>query len=100
MTTARDVLAAYLAAQSTGDVNAVLRLVAPDAVFDVGRGRYEGEQVPGFLHRLADVHSVTTLAAVTYQDATRVSAILDQHDDDLLPPRDPGHSAGPRSTRR
>jgi hypothetical protein len=82
---AADVLGRYLAAQNAGDVDGALALIAPGAVFDVGRGRYEGGAVRGFLERLRDVHSVTAVVSLDERDASHVTAVLGQRDDDLAP---------------
>jgi hypothetical protein len=82
---AGDVLTRYLAAQNAGDVDGALALIAEDAVFDVGRGRYVGDAVRGFLERLRDVHSVTTVVSLDERDGSHVAAVLDQRDDDLAP---------------
>lgn len=83
--TAADALRAYLEAQSGDDVEEALRLVADDAVFDVGRGRYEGAEIRGFLARLRSVHSVARLVRLEDAGPGRATALLEQHDDDLLP---------------
>jgi hypothetical protein len=82
---AGDVLVRYLAAQNAGDVEGAVAVIAPDAVFDVGRGRYEGAAVREFLERLRDVHSTTTVVSLEDEGASHVTAVLDQRDDDLAP---------------
>ena len=82
---AGDVLARYLAAQNAGDVDAAIATIAPGAVFDVGRGRYEGGEVRAFLERLRAVHSVTTVVSLGDAGGSHVTAVLDQRDDDLVP---------------
>jgi hypothetical protein len=82
---AGDVLVRYLAAQNAGDVDGALAVISPDAVFDVGRGRYEGAAVRAFLERLRDVHSVTTVVSVGHEGASHAAAVLEQRDDDLAP---------------
>lgn len=83
--TAADTLRSYLAAQSGDDVEDALRLVADDAVFDVGRGRYEGPGIREFLTRLQRVHSVARVVSVEDAGPGTAVAVLDQRDDDLLP---------------
>jgi hypothetical protein len=82
---AAETLRAYLSGQRAG-VDDALGFVAADAVFDVGRGRYEGTpEIRAFVERLLAVHSVTSvveLRAVSDQEAV---ALLEQRDDDLGP---------------
>jgi hypothetical protein len=75
----------YLEAQSRGAEEA-LRLVADDAVFDVGRGRYEGQsEIRQFLERLTTVHSRSALLEVRDVSPTQADAVFEQRDDDLTP---------------
>jgi hypothetical protein len=78
-------LTAYLAAQGSGDVDDVLTHLTDDAVFDVGRGRYEGAEVRGFLERLRAVRSESRLLEVRDVDGVRAVAVFEQRDDDLAP---------------
>lgn len=80
--TAADTLRTYLAAASADDA---LRVIADDAVFDVGRGRYEGAGIREFLTRLRSVHSVAHLVRLEDDGPDRAVAVLEQHDDDLRP---------------
>jgi hypothetical protein len=79
-----EVLREYLAAQA-GGVEAALRLVSDEAVFDVGRGRYEGAAVRGFLERLRAVHSESRLVEAAEPAPGRATAVFEQRDDDLAP---------------
>ena len=78
-------LAAYLAAQSAGDVDGALRRLADGVVFDVGRGRYEGAAVRGFLERLRAVHSESRVLELRDVGDGRAVAVFEQRDDDLAP---------------
>jgi hypothetical protein len=84
-TTKRDVVSSYLAAQSCGDIDAALALIADDAVFDVGRGRYEGHAIREFIERLARIHSVTRVVELEENQSGDVAGTLTQRDDDLRP---------------
>jgi hypothetical protein len=82
---ASDTLRDYLEAQSRSAEEA-LQLVAVDAVFDVGRGRYEGHgEIREFLERLRKVNSQSSLLEVRDLSATEAEAVFDQRDDDLTP---------------
>lgn len=83
--TAVRALEQYLAAQSAGDVDEVMRMLADDVVFDVGRGRYEGEQVRDFLERLRAVHSEVRVVEIADGADGTARAVLEQRDDDLTP---------------
>jgi hypothetical protein len=83
--TAADALRSYVEAQSGDDAEGALRLIADDAVFDVGRGRYEGAGIREFLERLRSVHSVARVVSIDDAGPGRAVAVLEQHDDDLLP---------------
>jgi hypothetical protein len=75
----------YLDAQSRGADDA-LRLIADDAVFDVGRGRYEGHaQIRQFLERLRMVNSRSSVLEVRDVSAVEAAAVFEQRDDDLSP---------------
>lgn len=80
---AHEVFDNYLAAQATGDIEEVMQYIAPEAVFDVGRGRYTGEGIRQFHERLFDIQSTTTPAKIEEETANRLTATLDQSDDDL-----------------
>jgi hypothetical protein len=83
---ASEVLREYLSAQSSGDTAGALQLIADDAVFDVGRGRYEGrDQIRGFLDRLKAVDSRTTVIDLRDSSEARAIAVFQQSDDDLVP---------------
>lgn len=83
---ASEVLREYLSAQSSGDAGGALQLIADDAVFDVGRGRYEGrEQIRGFFDRLKAVQSRTTVIDLRDCSESRATAVFQQSDDDLVP---------------
>lgn len=72
----------YLAAQNGGQVDRCMELIADDAVFDVGRGYYEGtEQVRSFLNMLVGRGS-RTQAVESRTDANTVHATWRQSDDD------------------
>lgn len=80
-----DTLKQYLEAQSRGTEEA-LRLVADDAVFDVGRGRYEGHtEIRQFFERLRTVKSRSSLLEVRDVSPTEAEAVFEQRDDDLTP---------------
>lgn len=82
---ASDTLQQYLEAQSRGTEEA-LRLVADDAVFDVGRGRYEGyAEIRQFFERLRMVNSRSSLLEVRDVSPTEAEAVFEQRDDDLTP---------------
>jgi hypothetical protein len=82
---ATETLQEYLAVQSR-NIDDALRFVASDAVFDVGRGRYEGqEEIRGFLERLWTINSTTSVVEVRDISATEAVAVLEQRDDDLGP---------------
>lgn len=83
--TASDVLLEYFAAQSRGDVDRALELIAPHAVFDVGRGRYEGEGVRSFHERLRQIRSETRVITLEARGPGRVAGLVEQRDDDLGP---------------
>lgn len=83
--TASQALRDYLAVQASGDVEDALRHVADDAVFDVGRGRYEGPEVRQFLDRLRRVRSEVRVVGIEDAGPTRAVAVLEQRDDDLVP---------------
>jgi hypothetical protein len=52
---------AFRAAQNAGDVDACLGLVAPDALFDIGTGRFEGvRRITTLLRLLARIHYTTS----------------------------------------
>jgi hypothetical protein len=78
-------LSEYLAAQGAEDVDDALRHLADDAVFDVGRGRYEGAAVRGFLERLRAVHSESRVLELRDVGDGRAVAVFEQRDDDLAP---------------
>lgn len=82
---AAQVLRDYLAAQGSGDVDDALTFLAEDAVFDVGRGRYEGDAVRGFLERLRAVHSESRILRIDEPAEGRATAVFEQRDDDLAP---------------
>jgi len=82
---ASNTLELYLKAQSRGPDEA-LRLVADDAVFDVGRGRYEGHpEIRQFFERLRVINSRSSLLEVRDVSPTQAEAVLEQRDDDLTP---------------
>src|SRR5689334_9902462 len=82
---AAQVLRDYVAAQATGDVEDALRFIADDAVFDVGRGRYEGPAVRGFVERLRAVHSESRILEIEDAADGRAVAVFEQRDHDLAP---------------
>ena len=83
---ASEILREYLAAQAADDVDAALRWIADDAVFDVGRGRYTGaREIRAFHERLRAVHSRTRLVELRDAAEARAVAIFEQRDDDLAP---------------
>lgn len=82
---AKEVFDEYLAAQAAGDIDRVMLLIADDAVFDVGRGRYTGESIRQFHERLQAIHSATTPIKVEESEPNHITALLDQYDDDLKP---------------
>jgi hypothetical protein len=83
---ARDVLLAYVAAQKSGSVDDVFATIADDAVFDVGRGRYEGRAaIREFHERLQRIHSTTHVVRIDEHGPTQVTAEFAQSDDDLRP---------------
>ena len=82
---AAQVLREYVAAQASGDVDDAMRFIADDAVFDVGRGRYEGAGVRGFLERLRAIHSESRVLQIEERSEDRAAAVFDQRDDDLAP---------------
>jgi hypothetical protein len=82
---ASDTLREYLKAQSRGAEDA-LRLVAEDAVFDVGRGRYTGHaEIRQFFERLRTVNSQSSVLEVRDVSPTEAEAVFEQRDDDLSP---------------
>lgn len=81
---AAQVLREYVGAQA-GDVDEVLRFIADDAVFDVGRGRFEGPAVRGFLERLRAIHSRLRILEIEEQSESRARAVCETRDDDLAP---------------
>ena len=82
---AAQVLREYVAAQATGTVDQAMRFIADDALFDVGRGRYEGPAVRGFVERLRGVHSESRILEIQEPAADRAVAVFEQRDDDLAP---------------
>jgi len=82
---ASDTLRLYLEAQSRGTDEA-LQLVADEAVFDVGRGRYQGRaEIREFFERLRTVNSRSSLLEVRDLSPTEAEAVFEQRDDDLAP---------------
>jgi hypothetical protein len=82
---AAETLQAYLEAQGRS-ANAALELIADDAVFDVGRGRYDGKaEIALFLERLRTVNSRTSVLDLRDVSTTEAVALFDQRDDDLAP---------------
>jgi hypothetical protein len=79
-----EVLREYLAAQA-GGVEAALRLVSDEAVFDVGRGRYVGAAGRGYLERLRADPSESRLDEAAEPAPGRATAVFEQRDDDLAP---------------
>lgn len=80
-----EALQAYLAGQARSTDDA-LRVIAEDAVFDVGRGRYEGhDEIRGFIDRLRAVNSRSSVVEVNEVSPTEATAVFDQSDDDLRP---------------
>jgi hypothetical protein len=78
-------LQAYLAGQSQS-AEAALRFIAQDAVFEVGRGHYEGQhEIRGFVERLRAVNSRTSVVELRDVSATEAVAVFEQRDDDLVP---------------
>jgi hypothetical protein len=52
---------AFRAAQNAGDVDGCLRLLAPEALLDIGTGRFEGaRRISTLLRLLARIHYTTT----------------------------------------
>jgi hypothetical protein len=82
---AGDALREYLNAQARGAEDA-LKLIADDAVFDVGRGRYEGRaEIRQFLERLRMINSRSSVLEVRDISPTEAEALFEQTDDDLSP---------------
>lgn len=80
-----EILQAYLAGQSRSTDEA-LRFIAADAVFDVGRGRYEGhDEIREFIDRLRATNSNTSVVEMRDVSASAADATFDQSDDDLVP---------------
>lgn len=75
----------YLAAQAAGDTDRVMQLIADDAVFDVGRGKYVSDGIRQFHERLQDIKSATHVIEVDEISPKHITALLDQSDDDLKP---------------
>jgi hypothetical protein len=82
---ASQVLNDYVAALATGDVDDAMRLIADDAVFDVGRGRFEGPAVRGFLERLRAIHSRLRILEIEERPDGSATAVCETRDDDLTP---------------
>lgn len=76
------VVQTFLECQNAGDIDCCLELIAEDAVFDVGRGRYEGkEQIRSFVTMLVGRGSHTTVVeSRPEQDGVR--GLWEQVDDD------------------
>jgi hypothetical protein len=83
--TAAQVLREYVAAQASGNVEDAMRFIADDAVFDVGRGRYEGAEIRGFVERLRAIHSESRILEIGERSQDRATAVFEQRDDDLAP---------------
>lgn len=83
--TACEVFDEYLAAQAAGDIDQVMRLIDENALFDVNRGRYAGDDIRKFHERLQAIHSVTNPVETKEPEPQRITALLDQTDDDLKP---------------
>jgi hypothetical protein len=82
---ATETLQEYLAGQSSSADDA-LGFIAGDAVFDVGRGRYEGhEEIRAFIERLRAVNSHTSVVEMRDLSPTEAVAVFEQRDDDLGP---------------
>ena len=62
-----------------------MRFIADDAVFDVGRGRFEGPAVRGFLERLRAIHSRLRILDVEERPGGQAVAVCETRDDDLAP---------------
>jgi hypothetical protein len=78
-----DVVKAFQARQDAGDLEGCLALVADDAAFDVGRGRYQGkEQIRRFLETvLFPIHTRTEGLVAHDLGEDRVSVVLTLSDD-------------------
>jgi len=75
---------AFRAAQNAGDVDACLRLLAPDALLDIGTGRFEGVRRIGTLLRLlARIHYTTTGEPARAGDGGLLTATWTVRHDDL-----------------
>lgn len=74
---------AFRAAQNAGDVEGCLRLLAPDALFDIGTGRFEGvRRIATLLRLLARIHYTTTgERAQPGEDGVLTAAWTVRHDD-------------------
>ena len=72
----------FLSAQNAGEIDTCLEMLASDAIFDVGRGRYDGkEQIRTFLTMLVERGSNTRIVEAR-TDGDRVHALWAQADDD------------------
>lgn len=82
---ASETLQAYLTGQSQSTEDA-LRVVADDAVFDVGRGRYQGhDEIRAFLERLRRINSRSVIVELDDVAPHEAAAVFEQRDDDLAP---------------
>ncbi|HEY2704861.1 MAG TPA: nuclear transport factor 2 family protein [Candidatus Dormibacteraeota bacterium] len=74
----------FRAAQNAGDVAACLALLHPEAVFDIGTGRFEGvPRIATLLRLLARLHYTTTGAPPVPGAGGGLAALWTVHHDDL-----------------
>jgi SnoaL-like domain len=72
----------YIAAQNAGDIAGCVAVIADDAVFDVGRGRYAGkDQVTSFVKMLIGRQSRTEILE-SRAEGDSVHGLWRQSDDD------------------
>lgn len=75
---------AFRAAQNGGDVDACLRLLAPDALFDIGTGRFRGvRRIATLLRLLARIHYTTSGEPPRRGDEGLLTATWTVRHDDL-----------------
>jgi hypothetical protein len=78
------VVEAFLAAQNSGDVAGCLALLDPDAVVDIGSGRFEGaRRIATLLRLLARIHYTTTGAPCVPGEGGVLTALWTVRHDDL-----------------
>ncbi|HEV7467745.1 MAG TPA: hypothetical protein VGP96_15705 [Candidatus Dormibacteraeota bacterium] len=82
--TAVAVVEAFRAAQNAGDVAGCLGLIHPEAVFDIGTGRFEGAaSIATLLRLLARLHYTTTGAPPAPGEGGLLTALWTVRHDDL-----------------